>query len=173
MVATSTHFTEPYDFVLKCDSLHNLGPLRTGESQGDDSMRKFAGKKHDFTCATPGAAIRGYTRGNYRPVCYTVNNGADCDRLADELEHSFPGVKEGIIQNVMCNVNASFNGFCKPIGSRGGWRGALRPGESHGKDKKWDDRECLRAQFQGVIRLAKVMSMFRWACFSCAGTGEI
>ena len=173
MVDASTHFSEPYDLALKCDSLHNLGPLGKGEVQGDDSMHKVAGKKHEFRRATPGAAIRGYTKGNYRTVCCTVNNGADCDALADELEHSFPGIKQGQIQNVMCNVNASFNGFCKPIGARGVWRGALRPGESHGKDKKWDDSECLRAQLQGAIRLAKVMSMFRWACFSCAGTGEI
>ncbi len=73
----------------------------------------------------------------------------------------------------MCCVCASFNGFCKPTGSRSRSRGALRSGEKHGKDKQFDDDECLRAQFQGVIRLAKVMSMFLWACFSGAGTGEI
>ncbi len=64
-------------------------------------------------------AVGQITKGNYRTVCYTVNNGADCDALADELEHSFPGIKQGQIQNVMRNVNASFNGFCKPIGARG------------------------------------------------------
>ena len=119
MVDASTHFSAPYDIALKCDSLHNLGPLSKGEAQGDDSMHKIAGSKHDSRCITPGAAIRGYTKGNYRTVCYTINNGADCATLADELEFSFPGIKRGQIQNVMCNVNASFNGFCKPIGARG------------------------------------------------------
>ena len=136
-------------------------------------MRRLGGKKHDFTCVTPGAAIRGYTRGQYRTICYSVNNGADCNALAEDLEFAFPGVKEGIVQNVMCCVCASFNGFCKPTGSHSRSRGALRPGEEHGKRKQYDDDECLRQQFQGVIRLAKVMSMFRWACFSGAGTGEI
>ena len=146
IVDASVHFDVPYDVALKCDSLHNLGPLSQGEAQGDTSMQHISGLKHDSRCITPGAAIRGYTKGNYRTKCYTVHNGADCAALADELEFSFPGIKRGQIQDVMCNANAAFNGFCKPIGARGVWHGALRPGESHGKDKKWDDTGCLRTQ---------------------------
>ncbi len=173
MVEKSTRSTAPYECALKCDSLHNLGPLRKGEPQGDESMHRIGDTKHDFTCVTPGAAIRGYTQGQYRTICYTVNNGADCNALAEDLELAFPGVKDGIVQNVMCCICASFNGFCKPTGSHSRSRGALRPGEKHGKNKQYDDDECLRQQFQGVIRLAKVMSMFRWAIFSVAGTRNL
>ena len=177
LVEKSTRFETPYECAIKTDSLHNLGPLRPGEKQGIEHKcllpHGISGTKHDATCATPGAAIRGYAQGQYRILCHTVNNGADCNALADDLEAAFPGVKDGIVQNVMCCIFASFNGFCKPLGVHGRSRGALRPGEKHGQRKQYDDDEILRRQFQGVIRLAKVMSFFRWAIFAGAGTGEI
>ena len=68
------------------------------------------------------------------------------------------------MQNVMVSVTAGLNGFCKPVNSRGLWRGALRPGETHGRGKiKWDDTTVLQTQLKGAMRLAKDMSMFRWA----------
>ena len=173
-VDASEHFDVPYDVAIKRDSVHNLGPLTPGEAQGDTSMQQVSGKRHDHKCITPGAAIRAFTKGNYRAECYTIHNGATCDDIADELEYSYPGIKKGEMQNVMCSVTAGFDGFCKPVSSRGLWRGALRPGETHGRGKvKWDDTTVLQTQLKGAMRLAKVMSMFRWASFSCAGKGSI
>ena len=124
-------------------------------------MQRKPGKRHDHRCATPGAAIRAFTKGNCRAECCTIHNGATCDDIADELEYSYPGIKKGEMQNVMCSATAGFNGFCKPVSSRGLWRGALRPGETHGRVKvKWDDTTVLQTQLKGAMRLAKVMSMF-------------
>ncbi len=174
MVEASEHFEVPYDSAIKSVSVQNLGPLTPGEVQGDASMQQKPGKRHDHKCATPGAAIRAFTKGNYRAECYTIHNGATCDDIADELEYSYPGIKKGEMKNVMCSVTAGFNGFCKPVSSRGLWRGALRPGETHGRGKvKWDDTTVLQTQLKGAMRLTEVMSMFRWASFSCAGKGSI
>ncbi len=43
LVDGSTHFSVPCELALKCDSLHNLGPLSKGEAQNDDSMRSIKG----------------------------------------------------------------------------------------------------------------------------------
>ncbi len=174
MVKASEHFEVPYDTAIKSDSVQNLGPLTPGEAQGDAGMQQKPGKRHDKNCITPGAAIRAFTEGNYRAECYTIHNGATCDDIADELEYSYPGIKRGEMQNVNVAVTAGLNGFCKPVNSRGLWRGALRPGGQHGKgNMKLDDTTVLQTQLKGAMRLAKDMSMFRYASFSCAGKGSI
>ena len=71
-------------------------------------------------------------------------------------------------------VIVAFNGFCKPVSAHGKWRGALRPGEQHGKPgRKRDDEPVLKRQIQGAMYLASRMNMFRHVSVSCAGTGAI
>ncbi len=57
MLEASQHFEVPYDTAIKSDSVQNLGSLTPGEVQGDASMQRKPGKRHDHKCATPGAAI--------------------------------------------------------------------------------------------------------------------
>jgi hypothetical protein len=99
--------------TIKTDSLHNLGPLRSGEKQGIEHKcllpHGISGTKHDASCVTPAAAIRGYAQGQYKILCHTVNNGADCDALARDLEAAFPSqVIAQTISHVIANTHSQY-----------------------------------------------------------------
>ena len=105
---------------------------------------------------------------------FIIHDGAQCHNTAANLEEAYPDILEGKMQDVNMAIVIAFNGFCKPVSARGKSRGALRPGEQHGKPgHKRDDEPELRRQIRGAMHLASRARMFRHVAVSCVGTGAI
>ena len=68
----------PYRSAVSSDSALHLGDLPFREVQGDEMMQKTTGKKHNKNCATPGAAIRSWTKGRFETEAFTIHDGAQC-----------------------------------------------------------------------------------------------
>ena len=109
----------PYRCVIQGDSTHNLGPLKKGEVQGDEEMQERGGRKHCKTCTTPGKSIRSWVIGHSKVESYVIQNGAECDNIADDLEEAYPEINTGQMADANLALVIAFNGYSKNITSQG------------------------------------------------------
>ncbi len=171
VVDKSNDLETPYRGAIHSDSILNLGQLRPNEIQGDESMQKWGGSKHDKRCVSPGNSIRSWTIGRVQTESFVIHNGARCNNIADDLEEAYPEIVDGQMADIILTLLIAFNGSDKNITSRSRSRSSLRPGEFHGKTTKYPDEPELKKQLQGAMRLAGRARMFRHVSVSCAANG--